>query len=195
MRDTIQAMIGGGLDPQVSRIYMKNVIGTIGAMASVAGGLAAMGVGDFQPDPRKKDFGVLKVGKVRYDLFGGLKPWAKIVSVLSTDKYWSGKSGIPKKYGDGPLAKTRTGEVGRFVKGKLSPVAGFIIEGLTGEDFMGRKSMLWKNAYGHTLPMIAQTIVELYNEDEMDQFAFAVPASLVGIGVNTYSDKRFKERR
>jgi len=194
MRDTIQAMVGGGLDPQISRIYMKNVIGTVSAMASVAGGLAAMGVGTFQPDPRKKDFGVLKVGNTRYDLFGGLKPWAKIVSVLASDQYWSGKSGIPKKYGDGPMNKTKFGELAKFGRSKLSPLAGFITEAVTGEDFMGRKSKLWENAYGHTVPMIAQTIVELYKEDEMDQFAVAVPASLVGIGVNTYSEKRFNQR-
>jgi hypothetical protein len=156
--------------------------------------LAAMGVGTFQPDPRKKDFGVLKVGNVRYDLFGGLKPWAKISAVIASDRYWSGKSNIPKKYASGPMTKTKSDELYRFGRGKLSPLAGFIFEAMTGEDFMGRKSRLWENAYGHTLPMIAQTIIELYQEDEMDQFAVAVPASLVGLGVNTYSDRRLKQK-
>ena len=194
MRDTVQAMIGGGLDPVVSRQYMKNVIGTIGVMTSVAGGLAAMGVGTFNADPRKKDFGVLKVGKTRYDLYGGLKPWAKITATLGADQYWSGRNRLPKKYGDGPMTKTKTGEVGRFVQSKLSPLAGFIMEGMTGEDFMGRKSSLWQNAYGHSVPMIAQTIIDLYNEDELDQLPFAVPAAVVGLGVNTYSERRFNRR-
>jgi hypothetical protein len=163
-------------------------------MSAVAGGLTAMGVGTFQPDSRKKDFGVLKVGNVRYDLFGGLKPWAKIVATLSSDQYWSGKSNIPKKYGDGPFAKTKFGELAKFGRSKLSPLFGFIVEGVTGEDFMGRKSKLWENAYGHTVPMIAQTIVDLYKEDELEQLPFAVPASVLGIGVNTYSDRRFNKK-
>ena len=195
MRDTIQAMLGSGLDPAVSRMYMKNVIGTIGVMTSTMAALAAMGVGTFNMDPRKKDFGVLKVGKTRYDVYGGLKPWAKITSLIGTDKYWSGRNRMPKRYGDGPMSKTKTGEVGRFVQSKLSPLAGFMLEGLTGEDFMGRKSTLWQNAYGHATPMILQTIIDLYNEDEMDQLPFAVPAAIVGLGVNTYSERRFKKER
>jgi hypothetical protein len=194
MRDTVQAMLGGGLDPSISRIYMKNVIGTIGAMTATAASLAAMGVGTFEIDHKKKDFGVLKVGNVRYDLYGGLKPWAKIVGVLASDEYYSGTSRRPKKYGDGPMAQTKTGKIGRFAQGKLSPLTGFLLEAMTGEDFMGRKSKLWENAYGHTVPMIAQTIVDLYKEDELEQLPFAVPASVLGIGVNTYSDRRFNKK-
>jgi hypothetical protein len=73
-------------------------------------------------------------------------------------------------------------------------LAGFIVEAITGEDFMGKKSKLWENAYGHVVPMIAQTIIDLHREDEMEQFPFAVPASLIGVGVNTYSDQRLKKK-
>lgn len=192
MRDTVQAMIGGGLDPAISKIYMKNVVGTITAVTSTMAALAAMGVGTFNSDPRKKDFGVLKVGNTRYDSYGGLKQWAKIVSLIGTDQYFSGKYSVKQTYGEKIGSKTKTGEVGRFVQGKLSPAAGFLLEALTGEDFMGRKSQLMRNAYEHSFPMVIQTIAEAVEANEADQLPLAVPLSVVGVGVNSYSDKRFK---
>lgn len=193
MRDTVQAMIGGGLDPAISKIYMKNVVGTITAVTSTMAALAAMGVGTFNSDPRKKDFGVLTVGNTRYDGYGGLKQWAKIVSLMGQDQYFSGKYNVKTKYGEKFGSKTKTGEVGRFVQGKLSPAAGFLLEALTGEDFMGRKSSLMRNAYEHSFPMVIQTIAEAVEANEADQLPLAVPLSMVGVGVNSYSDARFKK--
>jgi hypothetical protein len=171
---------------------MKNVVGTITAVTSTMAALAAMGVGTFNPDPRKKDFGVLKVGNTRYDGYGGLKQWAKIVSLIGTDQYFSGKYSVKQTYGEKLGSKTKTGEVGRFAQGKLSPAAGFLLEALTGEDFMGRKSQLMRNAYEHSFPMVIQTIAEAVEANEADQLPLAVPLSVVGVGVNSYSDKRFK---
>lgn len=193
MRDTVQALAGGGLDPAISKIYMKNVIGTITAVTSTMAMLAATGVGTFQEDPRKKDFGVLKVGNTRYDAYGGLKPWAKIVSLVGTDKYFSGQYGVPTKYGATMGSRTKKGEVGKFVQGKLSPAMGFLLEAYTGEDFMGRKSHPVKNALEHSAPMILQTIYESIEANEADQLPLAVPLSLVGVGVNSYSNARFKK--
>ena len=193
LRDASMALVGGNLSPKVYAMYMKNVIGTTMVMGSVAGSLAAMGVGTFQVDPRKKDFGVLKVGNVRYDLFGGLKPWVKLVAVMETDKYWSGRSGLAKKYGQ--LGnRTKTGELGRFVQGKLSPPASLLVEAITGEDYFGKKSTAWTKAYSHMTPMLIQTIVEAIQANEADQLAVAIPASALGFGVNSYDERQLRKR-
>jgi hypothetical protein len=190
LRDATFGMLGGNLEPAVYKMYMKNVYGTIGIMGSIAAAVVASGAGTFNADPGKKDFGVLKVGKTRYDLFGGLKPWAKLGAVLASDHYHSGNVGKVTKYGEGKFgSKTKRGELGRFIQGKLSPPAGMLIEALTGEDFLGRKSKAWENAYSHFTPMILQTITEAIREGEADQLLVSVPAATLGIGVNTYSNR------
>lgn len=185
LRDSTMALLGGNLDPKVHKMYMKNVYGTYAAQMAVVSMLVGTGVATFQADPRKQDFGNLKVGNVRYDIFGGIKQWAKLFTVLGTDKYFSKAYGL-REYGEGMGAKTKTGEVGKFLQGKLSPPAGFVLEALTGEDYLGRKSNLLKNAYGHMIPMIIQTAQEVIEAGEADQLAIAVPAAGLGIGVNAY---------
>lgn len=185
LRDSTMAMLGGNLHPDVNKMYMKNVVGTYMAQLGVVSMLVGTGVATFQADPRKPDFGNLRVGNVRYDIFGGLKQWAKLFSVIGTDKYMSQTYGW-REYGEGMGSKSKTGEVGKFLQGKLSPPAGFLLEALTGEDFLGRKSNMLKNAYGHMFPMILQTVGEVLEASEADQLAIAVPAASLGIGVNAY---------
>lgn len=189
LRDSTMALLGGNLDPKVHKMYMKNVYGTYAAQMAVVGMLVGTGVASFQMDPRKQDFGVLKAGNARYDIFGGIKQWAKLFTVIGTDKYMSKSYGW-REYGDGMGAKTKTGEVGKFLQGKLSPPAGFLLEALTGEDYLGRKSNMLKNAYGHMFPMILQTVGEVIEAGEADQLAIAVPAASLGIGVNAYAPSK-----
>jgi hypothetical protein len=189
LRDSTMAFLGGNLTPEVQKMYMKNVYGTYAAQASVIAALVGTGVATFQADPRKPDFGNLKVGNVRYDVFGGLKQWAKLFTTLGTDRYMSKAYGW-RKYGDGVGSKTKSAEVGKFLQGKLSPPAGFLLEALTGEDFLGRKSNMLRNTYGHMFPMILQTVGEVIDAHEADQLAIAVPAAALGIGVNAYAPNR-----
>jgi hypothetical protein len=190
LRDsTLMLMGGGNLDPKVYRMYMKNVYGTYAAIGAVAALAVNSGIGTFQMDPRKNDFGNLKVGNVRYDLFGGIKSWAKLYAMLGTDKYWSNTYGWTE-YGERLGAKRKRDEIWKFGQGKLSPGAGFLLEALTGEDYLGRKSNAIKAAFGHTIPMILQTAAEVAQADEVDQMAIAVPAAALGVGVNAYKPSR-----
>jgi hypothetical protein len=188
LRDATLGMVGGNLEAPVYKMYMKNVYGTIGVMSSLAAAVVATGAGTFNADPSKKDFGVLRIGKVRYDLYGGLKPWAKLGLSLTQDTYPDSKN-RQKKYGSYG-GKTHTTDVMNFVRGKLSPPASFLLEAITGEDFMGNKSTAFNKAYSHFTPMILQTITEAIAEGEAEQLPLAVPAAVLGIGVNTYGDRR-----
>jgi hypothetical protein len=190
LRDSTLAMLGGGnLHPEVYKMYMKNVWGTYAAIGAVAAFAVNTGLGKFQTDPRKQDFGVLRVGNVRYDMFGGVKQWAKLFATLEADRYHSKTYGWTK-YGQRAGGKSKTGELGKFLQGKLSPPAGMLLEALTGEDYMGRKSNALKNAYGHMFPMILQTVEEVISAGEADQLAAAVPLAALGVGVNAYKPTR-----
>ncbi len=184
MRDASMALVGGNLDPKVYRIYMKNLYGTLAAITSTMGMLAATGVGTFETDPRKRDFGVLKVGNVRYDAYGSLKQWAALIAHLGEDAAWKHPIGYKHRMGE----KNRY--VWQFGKSKASPTASLILSAITGEDYLGRPAEAGQLARSTALPMIAETIYEIIKEGEADQLAAAVPASVIGIGVNAYDSRK-----
>ena len=185
LRDSTAMLLGGGnLDPAVYKMYMKNVYGTVAVISSTLAALQMMGVGEVETDPRRPDWGVLKVGKTRYDAYGGLRPWAKLFMLPTQDKYWTVRGQV-RQYGQRG-AKSKVGDVGRFLQGKLSPAASLLLEAYTGEDFTGQPSTALGMAENAAMPMILSTIKDAIIEGESDQLAVAVPAALVGIGVNTY---------
>lgn len=184
MRDATMAFVGGNLHPDAYKMYAKNIFGTIGVISSAAAAVASMGVGTFETDWRKSDFGTLKVGKVRYDAYGGLRQWAKLYAALTTEKQHSKRLGWVKEGEYGYRSKAES--LGRFMAGKTSPPAQILWNAVTGEDVSGFKQSRLESVYEHFTPMILSTITDIIKEDEAEQLTVAVPLAALGMNVNAY---------
>src|SRR5574341_337952 len=187
MRDASMALVGGNLHPTVYRMYMKNMFGTVAAITSAMYALEAAGAGTFERDPRKKDFGVIKAGKVRYDGYGSLKQWARLFAQMGEDRLYGHAKG-PK--GSKHQSWEKTKDLARFGQSKLSPLASLAVSAVTGEDFIGRPNEAGQLVRSVALPMIIETAYDVVKEGEADQLGAAIPAAVFGVGVNAYSDKR-----
>ena len=114
--------------------------GTLMALG-VAAYEASDGKAGWQVDmnPKSGNFGNMKIGPVSFDPWGGFSQIAKLAIQASTAEKYSGNSGTNRdlsrflKYG--PAKEP----VGRFVRGKLSPVASLYTSLQSGRDFDGNK--------------------------------------------------------
>jgi hypothetical protein len=94
------------------------------AMARLAG--AKVGL-----DPRSADFGKIRIGNTRIDIWGGFQQWARLIGTIIKGESVSSTTGqvthlpwLPKS----SFARSRLGEVTRFFAGKTSPITSLAID-------------------------------------------------------------------
>ncbi len=172
---------------QATRIEAWKTIGAfIGTVGSILGTAKLLGVGDVETDPRSADFGKLKIGDTRLDLWRGYAQYARFLTQMTTNQR--------KTEGGTVLPYNRNEIISRFVQSKASPAMGLITDILQGQNFMGEE-------FPPTKPMtIGKTFVErlapLAIQDMIDGFTqsgalgglIAAPTFL-GVGVVTYMDE------
>lgn len=159
-------------------------------------GLAKAAGAQVEEDPRSSDFGKIKVGNTRWDIWGGFQQYIRIIAQLYKGQTKSSNSGeIYDLKGDKFPYKTRLDQLGSFFRGKLAPVPGFAVDALSGKNVVGEsvdltsKDDLTKKAYELFVPMIAQDIQDAWKEQGAKSLlTVGVPSSL-GIGVTTYGEK------
>ncbi len=168
------------------KILAHEMVMFVGA-GLVAMVLAEMMGAEVEKDPRSSDFGKIKVGRTRVDVWGGFQQIAR-----STAQLISGKS---KAVSSGELfSKTRLETFGRFIQSKLSPVAGLGIELASGTDFLGEPLPTFETK-GAMAEYIMQKLAPLVIQDTVDAIRYsdnkimtasAFPLAFHGIGVQTY---------
>jgi len=142
-------------------------MGTL-AMAKFAG--AEVGI-----DPSDADFGKIRVGNTRVDIWGGLQQMAR-TSYLVADGLATGEE---EESLDALLG---------FARNKLSPGGGFIADVATGETAVGEKVELGSPDYWSRfgLPLAAQGFQEALQEHSTTEALLSV-SNLFGTGTQTYS--------
>ena len=85
--------------------------------------LAKLNGADVEDDPRSSDFGKIKSGNTRWDIWGGFQQYVRLFSqVASGEKKSSGSGEIQRLNGEGRFGETRGDVTSRFVRGKLAPI-------------------------------------------------------------------------
>src|SRR5947209_2611925 len=104
-------------------------VGTnIGLMAlAKAGGL------DVGVNPLSNDFGTVKVGNTRVSLWGGMNSLARYTAQVMMGQSASSQTGRPRD-------RARLDAVSTFLRTKLAPQAGILVDAGTGSDFMGERA-------------------------------------------------------
>lgn len=161
------------------------------AAAFVGAGMTALMLAkllgaDVEDDPRSSDFGKMKFGRTRVDVWAGNQQIARTFAQL-----WAGKG---KSISSGELYnKNRLDIVGKFIQSKLSPAVGLGVELLSGEDFLGKpiptfedEGELMTYMLSKLTPLVAQDMVEgVKTEGWMGGLASGA-AAFNGIGVQSF---------
>ena len=133
-------------------------------------------------DPRSTDFGKAKVGPTRIDFWGGFQPLARYAAQIATQQRKSASGDL--------LDVSVTDSIGRFLRSKLSPQAGFAADVLTGETFLGEEVSpttegIKTQAFNRLVPLFAQDIVDSIREGDTLSPFLTLPGAF-GASVQTY---------
>src|SRR4029077_13331357 len=94
-------------------------------------------------DPRSSDFGKIRVGKTRYDIWGGNQQLVRTIAQLAPTRHNGVWGQYTKSTSTGKLRHLGKGEhfdpLGRLFEGKLSPPMSLGLDIKRGEMFAGQK--------------------------------------------------------
>jgi hypothetical protein len=172
----------------IAKEYARALIGmaAVYAIASLAGG-------DVEDDPRASDFGKIKFGKTRLDPMFGLSQTTVVLSRLlsGTTKSSSGRvSPISRWRGDIPFGGDTSWDVfSRFMRSKLSPLAGTTADLFVGENLIGEEVDLKTFPLKLITPLAYRDIYEALLENDVPKTTAFSILTFFGMGLQTYESK------
>lgn len=173
------------LPKEVRIMAMKDMLKFIAFGVSVLG-LSELAGAEVELDPRSTDFGKPKVGNTRYDIWGGFQPYVRLIAQVATGQTKSTSTGEVKDL----TPRKRFDRVTSFLRGKLAPVPGSVLDVIAGENIIGEPTTLQSEALESVTPMIINDVGEAMKDQGMKAlFTVGVP-SIFGIGSTTYDSKQ-----
>lgn len=161
--------------------YARSAIGfgLIYALANAAGG-------EVETDPRSSDFLKIRFGQSRLDPLAGMSQIFTFGTRMATGEYKTQSGNVldltKPKYG-GP---TRLSVFGRFLRSKLSPVAGSIADLMEGENVVGEKVTIPSASLKLITPMAGRDIYEAIKAHGVTAGVAMGLLSLFGMRLSTY---------
>ena len=163
----------------------KQMLSFLGAGAGILSMAVMAKQGTVELDPRSPDFGKLKVGDTRLDIWSGYAQYMRLAAQMVTAQ---GKSESGRISG-----KDRADLIQKFVQAKLSPAMGLLNDIVQGETYLGEelppKSVkgVAGQIYQRLTPLAIQDIVDGWTGQGIHG-AILGTAGTLGVGVATYID-------
>jgi len=189
--------------PREVRIdYFRNWASLL-AVGGTVMAIAALGGADVEEDPRSSDFGKIKSGNTRWDIWGGAQPYVRVMAQIITGQRKSTMSGeIYDLDGKDIFGKNRVDVVTSFFRNKLAPVPGAMVDILSGRTTNGDRIIYeWGGAEGkeisidqyvkqRLLPMTITGTQEAIKDQGLKAlFTVGIPSTF-GVGTQTFSNKQ-----
>ena len=172
------------LNPVVRKEALKSLFTLASTGASVLG-LAKLNGLEVGTDPRSADFGKIKVGNTRFDIWGGFQQMIVAATRLITGEMVSSTTGREFTLGEGFKATTREDIGLRFLQSKQSPIFSLMTTFLKGETFTGQKPKVSNELIELFVPMFLSDVFEVIREHGPARGWMAVPGAF-GVGMQTY---------
>lgn len=175
------------LDPFTRKEALKSLFTTVGIGMSVLG-IAKLGGATVGDDDTSADFGKIKVGDTRFDIWAGFQQPIVAAARLARNKMISSTTGKEFELGEGYKAINRWDITQRFLESKRSPVAAFVQDLIRGKTGMGEKFDVPAEVIEQFVPMITEDMMDLYKEWGPMGLLMAIPGAH-GVGSQTYGDQ------
>lgn len=172
---------------EVRKMVLRDMVTYVGFGLTILA-LAGVAGADVDYDPRSTDFGKIKIGDTRYDIWAGFQPIIRVIAqaIITGQK----KSPITGEIQDldnpGFNGATRASVIGRFARTKLSPGAGSLYNFLDGKDFLGNEVTVQGELVKNVFPLYVQDMYEIYQTEGAAGLSKTAIPSAFGIGVQNY---------
>ncbi|MCJ7828243.1 MAG: hypothetical protein MUP81_00685 [Dehalococcoidia bacterium] len=167
--------------PLVRKEAARMLVQFMGAGTAVLS-LAALAGAKIELDPRSSDFGKIRIGNTRLDIWTGYLQWARLLSQITT--------GTSKVVGTGEIAdKNRLDILWNFVQSKESPAASIFTDLLNEETYTGAPVISWESLRSRITPLFIQDILDAIEADSLGMGAGIAVPSMLGVGAVSYEPK------
>lgn len=172
--------------PVVRKEMLKSLFTVLGSGMTMLG-LAKMAGAEVGDDPTSSDFGKIKVGNTRIDIWGGFQQYVRMAGQLWTGKYTSTTTGKQYTLGEGYKPVTRWDILWRQIESKEAPIAAFVTALLRQQDYKEDPVSVTKEVKEMFTPMVVSGLYDIYKDDpELLPLGLM---SIFGVGVQTYTPK------
>lgn len=157
--------------------------------------LAGAAGAEVEWDPRSTDFGKIRIGSTRYDLWAGFQPLVRVLAQLASGQKKSTKTGKinaldGKKWG----SETRLDVIMRFLRSKLSPAAGAVVNLSQGKDMLGNEVTIQGEAIRNVIPLYVQDMADILDKEGAVGVGKTALPAMFGVGVQTYGGEKKKDK-
>jgi hypothetical protein len=174
------------LNPFVRKEALKSLL-SAGGIALTVLGLSKMAGAEVGSDWRSSDFGKIKIGNTRVDIFAGFQQYMRMLGQLYTGQYVSSTTGKITTLGEGYKPLTRYDILFRQAESKESPIFSFASDLLKGQQFNGQPIDLKSEIASRFIPMVIQDTIDLAN-DNPNLLPLSALGTL-GVGLQTYTQQ------
>lgn len=182
--DLLNPAYYASLDPFVRKEALRatrNFIGLGAAVLEAASFVPGVSVGT---DARSADFGQIKVGNTRLDVWAGLRPLAVLAARLGTGEVVSSTT-------QQVSTPSRLGMVARTGETKLAPIPSLaldVYDAIKGQKKFGQPVNVTEEISSRFAPMVVQDFIKLISSEGWGSAWKGVPG-IFGAGINTYGGK------
>ncbi len=190
--DTLNPFFYFNGDPYTNKIKRKAAFRLVGTGMAILG-LAKLAGAEVGDDPRSADFGKIKFGNKRIDLWGGNQQFAKLYAQLYTGVVISTTTGEKIKL-TGGFKGSRWDVFERFLQSKFAPTPSLIKDWSKNTDFAGRPFSWKQAAVARVIPLLYQDAYDTWKDDH-NLLATAGMAGIgaFGVGIQTYGPQPKKD--
>lgn len=173
------------LHPVVRQRALTDALTMTSAGLSVLG-LSKLNGSEVGTDPRSADFGKIKIGNTRFDIWGGFQQIVVGLSKLLTGESVSTTTGrITELSGEGFKTPTRSDIIIRFLQSKEHPVLSLVATLFRGRTIFGDPIDVSAEIADRFIPMFIADLFEVSREHGVSRGWMALPGAF-GVGVQTY---------
>jgi hypothetical protein len=185
------------LDPVVRMRALRTAAQTLAAGVVVLGAASQIPGVTVSRNPLSANFGRIRIGDTRIDIFGGFQPIVRLYAQLLTGAYVSSVTGLAMDLKSGGYGKsTRWDILMNFLRSKLAPNVSLVADYLDQQNLVGDKFQ-WRDQWQRVTPMILSDMIDAYRltdrahspEEAAGAAAGAWLLNALGLGVNTYSGR------
>jgi len=172
----------------IAKEYAKYLAGM-----GVVYGLGKLAGGELEDDPRSSDFGKIKFGDTRLDPLSGLAQTTTLIGRLATGESKRASGKVVPIRGNVPFGSDTSADVvARFLRSKLSPAVGGLVDIASGENVVGEKVTPLGTAGRMMTPLAFRDIYDVMRSEGVPEGTALGILSLFGMGVQHYEPRAKK---